>query len=358
MAPPFEQLIRSLPDGLILLDQTGLITYMNPCAESMIGAELSQAIGKHWKDVFTVKVDEASREQTGSLMEILQEQPLLIPMSGPAVPIEFQIAPVEDGQGRSIGSMLVLHDVTDRKLEKEGLKESRAKYKSLVNSIEGVVWEAEGETMRIRFVSNFVEKLLGYPPKRWLDDDDFLKSIIHPDDRQQVLDVISQAVQQRESYQIEYRVTAADGRTLLVRDSVTLSVDENQQVRLTGVLTDMTNARLARDELIQSQEKFSIAFYANPAPMLLIHESGKILDVNESCEKLTGHVREGLLERTVTEAGLCRSQEFESLVHTLREKGHVHDVKWDSLTKRVLLGSFTRINLSDGPCVLGVLTAG
>ena len=339
-----------------MLDPGGLITFMNPSAERMTDTALPQAVGRHWKDVFTIKVEDPVQDQTGSLVEILLERPILITKSGNTIPIELEISPVADANSNPIGSMLILHDVTDLNLEKEGLKESRAKYKRLVNSIEGIVWEAEGESINIHFVSEYAETLLGYSPRFWTKQPDFWKKIIHTEDLQSVLDVITQSVKQKENYQIEYRIVASDGRVLLVRDSVTISVNDSGEIRLTGVITDVTMSKQARDKLVKLQEMFSEAFYSNPAALLLISESGKILDANESYEKLTGYFHEELVDRSIMETGLCTKEQFDSLLQGMSSRDDIANVEWHSRKKRNELlnvsASFHRIKYVNESCFI------
>lgn len=347
---PFDRVIESLPDGVVLLDTRGLIQYMNPIAERITESSLKEAYGKHWKDVFSLKVEDPVSDQTGSLTEILHEHPILITKSGKGVPIELQISPLVAEGDSEFGSVLVLHDVSDFHLELEGLKDSRAKYKRLVNAIEGIVWEAEGEAMKFRFVSDFAEKLLGHSPRKWIHDSEFWKSIIHADDRNSVLEVIAQSIRQKEDYQIEYRVITADRRTLLVRDSATL-IMQGDSVRLSGVMTDITDSKRARDELIKSEERFAAAFYANPAALLLVSRSGAILEANDSFERTTGFFREEVLQRTLIQAGLLNSQQFEKLLRTIDEFRGNAEV--NVATRNGLLpASFRQIRMSGDRCML------
>lgn len=349
-------MVQLLPDGLVMLDQAGLIQYMNASAEKLTETTISEACGKHWKDVFTIKVEDPGHDQTGSLIQILLERPILVTKTGRSIPIELQISQVTDAGGNTMGSMLLLHDVTDLNMEKEGLKESRAKYKNLVNAIEGIVWEADGSPLRFRFVSAYAEKLLGYSSKNWLKDPGFWKSIIHPDDLPSVEDILSQSLEQHEDYQIEYRVKASDGRNLLVRDRVTIGEHEGRP-RLSGIMTDITKAKEARDTLIRSEELFSAAFYSNPIPLLLITETGNISQANESYERMTGMFRDELIGRTVFETGLCTPTEYESIAKAM-ERAQAHDVAMSVQTasgeKHPWLASFQRIPLSGESCLLVV----
>lgn len=347
---PFRKMIEGLPHGVVLLDSRGQIRYMNPPAERLTESSLQDACGRHWKEVFSLKIEDPATDQSGSLTAILHEHPILITKSGKGVPIELQIAPLIEEGNSDFGSVLVLHDVSDFYMELEGLKDSRAKYKRLVNAIEGIVWEAEGEAMKIRFISDFAEKLLGYSPRKWMQDPSFWKTIIHPDDRASVFEVISQSLRQKEDYQIEYRVFTADRRTLLVRDSVTLTM-QGDEVRLSGVMTDITDSKHARDELIKSEERFAAAFFANPTALLLVNRTGAILDANDSFERATGFFREEVLQRTLIQSGLLNSQQFETLLRTIDEYRGSADV---SVATRngLMTASFRQIRMSGDRCML------
>ena len=48
------------------------------------------------------------------------------------------------------------------------MQESPALYSKLINSLDGIVWEADGETFQFKFVSPQAERILGYPIEQWL----------------------------------------------------------------------------------------------------------------------------------------------------------------------------------------------
>ncbi len=55
-------------------------------------------------------------------------------------------------------------------LDKEALREAGRCRETLVNSIDGIVWEADPVSMRFTFISVRAETILGYPIGRWLSD--------------------------------------------------------------------------------------------------------------------------------------------------------------------------------------------
>jgi PAS domain-containing protein len=99
-----------------------------------------------------------------------------------------------------IGSTFVMKNITDERaveathlkaliaLENshEQLRESQAaavaqriRFERLVESVDGIVWEADGTTFEFTFVSQKAERFLGHPIARWFETG-FWVSQIHP----------------------------------------------------------------------------------------------------------------------------------------------------------------------------------
>ena len=55
-------------------------------------------------------------------------------------------------------------------------------YEKLVNSLGGIVWEADPYTFQFSFVSAQAEAILGYPVEEWLSDPQFWRRHTHADD--------------------------------------------------------------------------------------------------------------------------------------------------------------------------------
>jgi PAS domain S-box-containing protein len=114
------------------------------------------------------------------------------------------------------------------------------RYESLVNSVDGIVWQADPRTLRFSFVSEQAERFLGYPVKRWLEEPDFWQNHIHPDDRQRAIQQCRQVTPERPHYSFEYRMLAANGEVIWLRDIVSIRLDENEATQLQGIMVNIT----------------------------------------------------------------------------------------------------------------------
>jgi PAS domain S-box-containing protein len=92
------------------------------------------------------------------------------------------------------------------------------RYRDLVDGLDAIVWEADAGTGHFTFVSRRAEQLLGYPVARWLEDPDFWLTLIHPDDRLAAVEACQSARLEGRPHDCEYRVTAAGGREVWLRD--------------------------------------------------------------------------------------------------------------------------------------------
>ncbi|OVE80626.1 hypothetical protein BVY04_05420 [bacterium M21] len=124
--------VMSIGDGVIVADNTGRLTMMNPAAEKLTGWEQDQAIGQPVSRIYQV-LNETTHEICDGLVEqVLARQLPFLRVSGHAkavrrdgseVWVADNAAPIRGKQGDVIGVVLVIRDVTQkRRVEEEQAK--------------------------------------------------------------------------------------------------------------------------------------------------------------------------------------------------------------------------------------------
>jgi len=135
---------------------------------------------------------------------------------------DWSLTPVKDEEGHVIGLILSMLNVTERRRAQDELKRTQQDYGSLVNSIDGIVWEADAQTLAYTFVSQQAERLLGYPLDRWLKDPAFYYEHLHPDDRFLAMAFRATAPIETHDQQYEYRMHNAGGEQVWLNDIITV----------------------------------------------------------------------------------------------------------------------------------------
>ncbi|MDZ7772344.1 MAG: PAS domain S-box protein [Balneolaceae bacterium] len=118
-------------------------------------------------------------------------------------------------------------------------------YQTLVQSVNGIVWESNAETFEFNYVSPQAEEILGYPVDRWYEDNAFWNEHIHPDDRDYAVTYCHREASAGRDHTFEYRMMAADGRVVWLRDVVTVIHREGESNLLRGIMTDITDLKEA-----------------------------------------------------------------------------------------------------------------
>ena len=127
------------------------------------------------------------------------------------------------------------------------MQESSGLYSKLVNSLDGIVWEADGETFQFTFVSPQAEKILGYPLREWLKPN-FWRDHTHPDDTDWCAAFCLDSTRRRRDHEFEYRMIGADGSIIWLHDIVSVKSEPGGSLYLRGIMLDITARKRAEEE--------------------------------------------------------------------------------------------------------------
>ena len=126
--------------------------------------------------------------------------------------------------------------------------------------------------------SSRISQLFGY--KKDVDEttfEDFL-SVIHPDDREMVVDAVNNCVDNGSTYNIEHRVVWPDNsvRWMQERGNV-VRAEDGRPLHMLGVVQDITPRVLAEIALKESEEKYRLLFERSEDPMWMIIDNHFVL---------------------------------------------------------------------------------
>lgn len=120
----FETTLRSVGDAVIAVDPTGAVSFANPVAEQILGANSADLAGRAVEDVL-ILVDERTRAPVPNpVSRALRDRRsadlphgVAIARSGRELPIEDSSSPIVDDGGKLLGAVMVFRDVTEKRRE-------------------------------------------------------------------------------------------------------------------------------------------------------------------------------------------------------------------------------------------------
>ncbi|MDJ0553853.1 MAG: PAS domain-containing protein [Microcoleaceae cyanobacterium MO_207.B10] len=152
-------------------------------------------------------------------------------------------------------------DISDRKRVETALRQRQEEFQSLVSYIPGAVYRCACDHDRsMTFISKGIDAICGYPASDFLQNQvrSFI-DIIHPDDREMTQEIIHKAINTKQPYILEYRLTHADGSIRWVYEKGQGIYQKQQLVCLNGVIFDVTEGKKASVALKQSEERLRLA---------------------------------------------------------------------------------------------------
>jgi PAS domain S-box-containing protein len=140
-----------------------------------------------------------------------------------------------------------MQDIHSRKVIEQQLIESRNQFESLIQTIDGIVWEADADSFEFSFVSDQVERILGFTANHWLSEPNFWKNHIHPQDVERAIGYCHREVSEVRNHTFDYRMIRADGEIVWFKDMVTVIQEDGKPTLLRGFMVDVTENKRLED---------------------------------------------------------------------------------------------------------------
>ncbi len=256
---------HSAQDAILMMDPQGAISYWNPAAESIFGYPREEAIGKDLHRLlaperyhnahhaaFPEFVRTGRGNAIGKTLELVARrkdgQEIAISMSLSAVSLE--------GKWHAVG---IIRDITERKQAEESLRQITDRL-SLATRAGGVgIWDYDVANNRLVWDEQMF-RLYGITPEQFGGAYEAWQARLHPEDRQRSNEEIQRALRGDKDFNTEFRVVWPDGTTRSIRAlAIVRREPSGRPSQMIGTNWDITEHRLAEEELRESKQRLDIA---------------------------------------------------------------------------------------------------
>lgn len=320
----YRELVETIRHGILEITNEGQITFANPAFHKMIGYDQGKVVG-HF--IFEFMPDEPRRREVKAyIANLVANHPPPTPRvtryqtkTGQLIDVQVDWTYKLDEQGKTVGFISVVTNITERlrteeelrrtreQLERRvaeqsaALEESRWTLTTLMSSLPGMAYRCRNDkhwTMKI--VSEGCFELTGFQPSDLLHNKTVAYAdLIFPEDRDKVWEQVQAAIDHRQPFRVVYRIKTASGKEKWVweqgRGVFSLT---NKLVALEGFITDITE-RKAYERQIERQEAF-LRQVIDISPNMIFTKDwdGKFTLVNKTVANVYGTTVEHLLGKT------------------------------------------------------------
>jgi PAS domain S-box-containing protein len=217
---------------------------------------------------------------------------------------------LRDANGTIIGSVGMIHDITERNMMERALKEANRRYELVVAGTEAAVWDWDVLQRKVTFSPRW-KKMRGFGEHEIRDALQEWKKSIHPEDQPRVLASINAHLEGKTpNYDEEYRIRRKDGTWMWVADRGLARRDsDGNVVQMAGVETDITARKQADEALHTSERRYRSLFQSMEAFALLEPIPGsdgrpadfRYIEINDAGALIRGLPSEQIRGRTILE---------------------------------------------------------
>lgn len=177
--------------------------------------------------------------------------------------------------------------ITEQRQIEIALRASETRWRQLIETVKVIPWELDWQTLRFTYVGPQAETVLEYPIEKWYEED-FWINHLHPQDRDKTLSFCQDAVSRGENHEMEYRMLAADGRVVWLRDIVSVVQTDKTPVMLRGFMFDITDLKLV-EETLRLRERALAATNNGIVIADARLANNPVIYVNSAFEQITGY---------------------------------------------------------------------
>ncbi|MFC1718486.1 PAS domain S-box protein [Candidatus Poribacteria bacterium] len=286
-----RDLVELAPDGIMTMNNLGMITSINRAFTVLTGFEEDEIVGKHFTKIGTMRGIPVTRyaRMLSDIIRGKRSGPMefsFVRKDGTVGIGEAHISPlVEDG--KHIGIQGILRDITERKREAEALRESEEKYRQLFSTVSDAIMVFDAVTYQFIDVNRSCESLYGYSKKEFLD----LKVTdisTEVEDTEGTIDKILEGKLDR--IPVRYH-RKKDGTVFPVEISAGSFILGGRRA-LCGIVRDITERKQAEELLRRSEGRFRELTDLLPQTVFETDVNGNLTFVNRHGFDSTGYTQE------------------------------------------------------------------
>ena len=247
--------VETAVDGIITIDGKGCIISFNGAAERLLGWSAQEVIGRN-VSMLMPEPDRSGHDgylerhlHTGITSVIGSGRDVHAQhKDGSLIAVRLAVGLVDTHDSPLFVGFLT--DIRERRQMLETLRRSEEQYRSLINNVPGTTFRClyDGHWTPL-LLSRSVEVLTGWTEQDFLSGRTGWDQIIHLDDRARLEATVAAALEQRQTYEAEYRLVHRDGSIRWVSETGRGVFDEHgKPAWIDGVIMDQTAARARNAE--------------------------------------------------------------------------------------------------------------
>lgn len=266
-----------------------------------------------------------------------------------------------DGQPEKLLGTAI--DITKRKQVEEALRISEAQLCTALEASHMGTWSWNILTDQMTWSKNF-HHVLGLATEGWDQSYKSFMGMIHPEDRDRVVQKVEQILPKRQNYEDEFRIILPNGNVRwLSRLGQVFHDETDRPVRMAGLDLDITDRKQVELALIEERNFISAILEAVNALIAVFDAQGRFVRFNRACEQMTGYSLEEVQGQYIWDLFLIPEEveQVQSMIQELQAGQFPNESEHSWLTQdgnRHLISWFNTVILDTDGSIKHIISIG
>lgn len=310
----FQSVMEQTNDGVIIINKEGSVFFWNKSAEKLLGYKEEEILDDTSQVFREIGIQDEMIKKVENGEQIVAFETKLKQKSGKLMDVNLTMDGIKDENDNLIGFSILFRDITDRKRAEVALRESKARYKELSDSISDVFFAMDTD-LRYTYWNKASENLTKISAKDALGKSIFDIFPDHEETRKVVAayrEVLK--TQQSKIFMTEYQL---GGKYYVFEISAYPS-----RTGLSVFVKDITDRKRAEEALRESEERYRHLFENSPIGIVLSSVDGKVVTSNKAMEVITEYPLEELKKIKMSDV-YVNPEYRKKLVEIINREGRV-----------------------------------
>ena len=310
----YYQLVETLQEGIWVIDENNLTSYVNPCMAHMLGYTEEEMLEQTFfsfmdKSGIAIFEYQLDRSRHGCKEKTDFE---FICKDGSYINASLEISPLLDEAGNYRGAVAMITDITEYKQAEKVLKETEKNYALVVNTMQEAMSVVDVKGVFLFANNKAAYDLSGSKPSGIIGRN--IRELVPKIEAKEFMKAYNDVIVSGQTSTRDECVSTKSGERWFHNVLHPINYGAEGVPAVLSMSIDITDRKQAEEALQESEDKFRTIFENVNDEIIYLDELGIVIDVNGRVEDIFGYTPEEVIGKNFIDIGVLGPESIQEVI--------------------------------------------